>query len=275
MRGTHSSIRHDRGVELEGIADSAVFIGVFANGAEIQLVWVGYIVIPLIAVILPRDIPLDHYVANAGYRGRRNGEDGVVLVFVGEGIVAIAEVARVVVVQQIVVSGLAAQRNLRFQRLQILRNRRHARLSHVRTRGVGTAAKGRRPERTPAVAIFRVPVVGFGRRIWIFDFVHNSCIRGACRNQHLMRRNCRVALAVAEPDHVAVAEHDVVGAGATVDGLVEVVAHRIVISELLEVRHVAVLDVIKAHCRGTFAGGHSTFGKVRAEVSRLRLAILS
>ena len=61
----------------------------------------------------------------------------------------------------------------------------------------------------------------------------------ACGNFIVVRRHGRMAVAVAEPDHVAVAEHDVVRAGAAIDGLVEVVAHRVVVGELLEVGSVA------------------------------------
>ena len=71
----------------------------------------------------------------------------------------------------------------------------------------------------------------------------------------VVRRNGGIALAVAEPDHIAVAEHDVVGAGAAVDRLVEVVAHRVVVGEALEVRRVALLHVVEAERRGAFAGG--------------------
>ena len=61
-------------------------------------------------------------------------------------------------------------------------------------------------------------------------------------------------MTVAEPDRIAVAEHDVVGAGAAIDGLVEVVAHRVVVREALEVRSVALLDVVETQRRGAFTG---------------------
>ena len=49
------------------------------------------------------------------------------------------------------------------------------------------------------------------------------------------------------------AEHDVVGAGAAVDRLVEVVAHRILVREAREVGHVALLHVVEAERGGPFA----------------------
>ena len=72
---------------------------------------------------------------------------------------------------------------------------------------------------------------------------------------HVVRRRRGIAVPVAEPDRVAVAEHDVVGAGAAVDGLVEVVAHGVVVGQALEVGHVALLHVVEAQRGGAFAGG--------------------
>ena len=63
-----------------------------------------------------------------------------------------------------------------------------------------------------------------------------------------------VAVAVAEPDRVARAEHDVIGAGAAHHRLMIVVAHRIGVGEVLEIRRVALLDVVEAHRGRAFAG---------------------
>ena len=63
-----------------------------------------------------------------------------------------------------------------------------------------------------------------------------------------------MTLAVAEPNGVAMAQHDVVGAGPTVYRLVEVVTHGVVIGQALEIWHVALLHVIKAQSRRAFAG---------------------
>ena len=73
-------------------------------------------------------------------RGRRNREHGVVGVGVGEGVVAVAEVARVVVVQQIVVARFAARIDGGRKRLQVVHDRGDARLGRVRAVGVGAAA---------------------------------------------------------------------------------------------------------------------------------------
>ena len=62
-----------------------------------------------------------------------------------------------------------------------------------------------------------------------------------------MRRSQGVPRAIAKPDRIAVAEHNVVRAGSAVDGLVEVIAHRVTIGEVLEVRRISLLHVVKAH----------------------------
>ncbi len=82
-----------------------------------------------------------------------------------------------------------------------------------------------------------------------------------------------MALAVAEPDQIGVAEHDVVGAGATIHGLVEVVAHGVSIGEALQVRRVTLLHVVETECRGTLPRGFARRGVVGGEVSSLREAI--
>ena len=71
-------------------------------------------------------------------------------------------------------------------------------------------------------------------------------------NGRIVWRHGRVAVAIAEPDRVSVAQHDVIRARAAVDGLVKVVAHRIFIREFLEVRRVALLHVVKAQRGRTF-----------------------
>src|SRR6266567_5851566 len=76
-----------------------------------------------------------------------------------------------------------------------------------------------------------------------------------------------ISVAIAKPDGVAGAEHHVVGAGSAHHGLVEVVAHRKVIREILEVGRVALLHVIEAH------GGRAFFGGGVIETRRLGKAV--
>ena len=59
-----------------------------------------------------------------------------------------------------------------------------------------------------------------------------------------------MAIPVAEPDGIAVPEHDVVGAGAAIHRLVEVIAHGVAVGQALKIRSVAMLYVVKAEgCR--------------------------
>ena len=82
----------------------------------------------------------------------------------------------------------------------------------------------------------------------------------------VVRRNFRVAVAVAEPDRVAVAEHHVVGAGSALGRLVVVVAHRVAVGELLQIGRVALLDVVEAHRGRAFAGRRMVNGGLRRAV---------
>ena len=66
-----------------------------------------------------------------------------------------------------------------------------------------------------------------------------------------------LSVSIAEINGVAVTEHDVVRTGAAIDGLVEVIAHRVVVGQALEVGSVALLHVVEAHRGGTFAGGQA------------------
>ena len=100
------------------------------------------------------------------------------------------------------------------------------------------------------------------QRIGVLDLVDDTGIGGARRDQLIVRRH-QIAVVV-EPDRVAGAEHDVVGAGAAVNRLVIIVAHRIGVGELLEIGHVPLLDVEKAHRRRTLFIG---------EAGRRRLAV--
>src|SRR5277367_5854680 len=143
MRVANRRVGHDRGVVLEGVADVAVFVGVFSDGPVVQLIRVVNVVVPLVAVVLPRNLRLEQSVADAGDGRRRDGEDRVVGVGVGVGVVAISEVSRVVIVQEIVVVFLAACRDRRAQRLQIFNNGTNAGLCFVRAVGVGAATEGR------------------------------------------------------------------------------------------------------------------------------------
>ena len=65
----------------------------------------------------------------------------------------------------------------------------------------------------------------------------------------LFRRRCGMPFSVAVPNGIAGAEHDVICAGATVDGLVEVVVHGEFIGKFTEIGGIAVVHVIEPHRR--------------------------
>src|SRR5260370_1281282 len=60
-------------------------------------------------------------------------------------------------------------------------------------------------------------------------------------------RRCWIAVTVAEKDLIGKAERLAVWAGATMDGLMIIVTHRVVVSERLEKRSVAILNVEEGH----------------------------
>ncbi len=78
-----------------------------------------------------------------------------------------------------------------------------------------------------------------------------------------------MARAVAEPSGIARTERDVVRAGATFDRLVEVVAHREVVGEVLEVRRVTLGHVVESH-RAAALGIRDRIGCCHAVCCRCR-----
>src|SRR5579863_8102577 len=66
--------------------------------------------------------------------------NGVVGIDVGVRISAVAEVTRVVVVEQVVVAGIAIGIDLRRQRLEIIHDRGHAGLGHIGAVRIASAA---------------------------------------------------------------------------------------------------------------------------------------
>ena len=72
MRSANIRIRHGGCVVLERVADVAVLIAAGAIGVVVQFVFVGEILIPLVAVKLPRNIVFVQIVAETGRRRGRN-----------------------------------------------------------------------------------------------------------------------------------------------------------------------------------------------------------
>ena len=116
MSRAHSVVGHDRGLVLERVADVAVLVAIRANRSVVELVLVGEILVPLVAVILPGNVVIDQHIGDVPLARRGNREWSVVDVVVGVGVRAVAEIARVVVIQQVVMARIAVGLDRRIQR---------------------------------------------------------------------------------------------------------------------------------------------------------------
>src|SRR6202020_1390553 len=117
------------------------------------------------------------------------------------------------------------------QRLKILDHGGDTGLRRIGAVAVRTAAVGSRSERAAAVAVLAIPVVGALGWIGIFHFIDHTGVGAARRDLGVVRRRQRMAGAVADPYGIAVTQHDVIGAGAAIDGLMEVIAHCVVVGQ--------------------------------------------
>src|SRR5205823_11914776 len=125
------------------------------------------------------------------------GEGVVVRIVVRVGIGPVTEVARVVIVQEVVVTGIAVWVDWRIQRTEIRDERANTWLRGIRAVTVASAAvdtHGRAVVAEPAVAVLDPPIVGARYRIRIFNLVN----RTTCPYRLVMRRN-PVAVFVLEP----------------------------------------------------------------------------
>src|SRR5208282_5921229 len=145
---------------------------------------------------------------------------------VGVSVFTLAEVARVVIVEQVVVTRFTA--GIDVDGVEVAHDVGDAILSGVRAIAVGSSAIGRITVGTTTIAVFGVPVIGARLRFRIFNLIQPA--------SRIMRWHEWVGLGgIVEEDSVGVAKHDVVGAGAAINGLVEVIANRIGIGEALEI----------------------------------------
>src|SRR5579863_1469328 len=137
MRGDLRRVRHDGGVVLERVADVAILVGSRAVAPVVELVRVVHVVVPLVAVVFPGGIGVVKVIADAG-RGRgRYGERRVRRTLIGERVVAVAEPAGVVVVQQVVMAGFTTRVDAQFP--QVVHDGPDAVLARVRAVAVGAA----------------------------------------------------------------------------------------------------------------------------------------
>src|SRR5262249_55131302 len=183
----------------------------------------------------------------------------------------ISEVARVVIVQQIIVTGLTVRIDRRVQGTEVTPDRADAGLRCIGAVAVGPAAVN--ADRLaivsePAVTVLGPPIIRSSNRIWIFDLIHR-----AARPYHLVMRRNQVAVLVLEPDRVAEKQEDRVQTSPTHYWLMVVVAHGEFIRECLRVGRVATPHVVKAHRSCAFAGRDFSRRIIRAEVWILSFAI--
>jgi hypothetical protein len=161
-------------------------------------------------VVSPGDVLLDQRIANGTNRRRRQVATTRQR--------TVRQVAGVGVVEHVVVVGLAVRLCRVGQIVQIAHDRPHTGLGEV-----GASAE---------VVVGGIRVVGARLRI---------------RAGNVRRRCRRVAVAVAPERRIASAEHEVVGAGAAMERLVEVVAQGEAVSQHLQDRSFALLGIVEAH----------------------------
>ena len=118
----------------------------------------------------------------------RNREHGVVGVGVVISIGAVTKVTGIVVVEKVVVPGLAVWVDRMTQRLEEVHDSGNAWLGGVGTIGIRSAAIGRRAERPAAISILDPIVIGARLRIGILDLVHDAGIGRSRIGRHLILR---------------------------------------------------------------------------------------
>src|SRR5262249_40584792 len=149
-------------------------------------------------------------------RGGRDGERYVVRICVLVGIGPVPEVTRVVIVQQIVMTGLAVRTNRPVQRTQVTQDRADAGLRRIGAVAVATAAvnsDGWAIVAVAAVAVLRPPVISPSYRIRIFDFIDRTAKRCNATIGVIWVRRDEVAILILKPEGIAKKEHDRIEAG--------------------------------------------------------------
>src|SRR5215469_14225731 len=128
VRVTNLLVGHDLSLILETVANVAVLIAGGANGAVVELVLVAEILVPLVAIGFPGHAIFQQNVADAALPGWRDCERSVVGITIGVGVAAVAKIAWIVVVEKIVVPGIAIWLDRPRQRLEVVQDRRNSRL---------------------------------------------------------------------------------------------------------------------------------------------------
>src|SRR5467141_2310861 len=240
-------VGHDLRLIVERVADVAILVAVRADGAVVELVFVGEVLIPLIAIVFPGDVLFKEHVGDAALVRPGNRKWSVIHKVVGVGVGAVAKISGIVIVQQVVVAFLAVRVDWPRERPKVFADLSYARLIRVGAVAVASAAVNGGAETSATVSVLSPPVVGAGDRVGVLNFVDGTGVRRATPDEFVVRRLGRRAFGIAKPDGVAKAQHDAVGARAAHNRLVIIVAHRIMVGELLEIRHVTLQDIVEAH----------------------------
>src|SRR5258708_2367029 len=222
-------VGHDLRLIMERVADVAVLVAVRADGAVVELVFVGEVPIPLIAIVFPGDVLFKEHVGDAALVRPGNRKRSVIRKVIGVGVSAIAKISRVVVVQQVVVAFLAVRVDWPRERPQVFADLSYARLLRVGAVAISSATANGGAETAATVSILNPPVVGAGNRVGVLDFVHGAGVRRAAPDEFVVRRPGWFALGVAKPNGIAKTQHDAGGARSAQDRLVIVVAHLVLI----------------------------------------------
>src|ERR1700730_1070809 len=122
MRVADGGVGHDLGLILKGVADVAVLIAFGPYGSVVNLIFISEVGIPLSAVMLPRNAVFHQHVCDAALFCRGNGERSVGDVEIAVFVSTIAEVARIVVVEKVVVARIALGVYLIWQTAQIFQD---------------------------------------------------------------------------------------------------------------------------------------------------------
>src|ERR1700694_1543942 len=238
--GANGVVGHDLRLIMERVADVAILVAVRTDGAVVELVFVGEELIPLIAIVFPGDVLFKEHVGNAALARPGNRKWSVIHKVIDVGVRAITEIARIVVVQQIVVAFLAVRVDWPRERPQVLADLSYARLGRVGAVAVASATVNSGAKTAATVSVLNPPVVGARDEVGVLNFVHGAGVRRAAPDEFVVRRPGWFAIGVAKPNGIAKTQHDAVGARAAHNRLVIVVAHRILIGELLEIWHFAL-----------------------------------
>src|SRR6266566_5871652 len=172
--GANGIVGHDLRLIVERVADVAILVAVRADRAVVELVFVGEVMIPLIAIVFPGDVLFKEHVGDAALVRPRNRKWSVIHKAFGVSVRAITEIARIVVVQQVVVAFLAVRVDWPRERPQVFADLSYARLIRVGAVAVTSAAMNGGAETSATVSILSPPVVGARDRVGVLNFVHRA-----------------------------------------------------------------------------------------------------